>query len=140
MMSRFTFDIYITILYQIICKKGFFMRISTKGRYALRVMIDLASFGNGSFIALKDISQRQNIPIKYLEQIVSTLNKAGYLTSMRGSNGGYRLSKSPEEYNVGTVLRTVEGTLTPVECVAYENGVTLDGILHVQAARSGRHS
>ena len=100
------------------------MRISTKGRYALRVMIDLASFGNGSFIALKDISQRQNIPIKYLEQIVSTLNKAGYLTSMRGSNGGYRLSKSPEEYNVGTVLRTVEGTLTPVECVAYENGVT----------------
>ena len=100
------------------------MRISTKGRYALRVMIDLASFGNGSFIALKDISQRQNIPIKYLEQIVSTLNKAGYLTSMRGSNGGYRLSKSPEEYNVGTVLRTVEGTLNTVECVAYENGVT----------------
>ena len=100
------------------------MRISTKGRYALRVMIDLASFGNDNFIALKDISQRQNIPIKYLEQIVSTLNKAGYLNSMRGSNGGYRLSKPSEEYNVGDVLRTVEGTLNPVECVAVENGVT----------------
>lgn len=99
------------------------MRISTKGRYALRVMIDLASFGNGSFIALKDISQRQNIPVKYLEQIVSTLNRAGYLNSMRGSNGGYRLSKPSEEYNIGDVLRTVEGNLTPVECVAYENGV-----------------
>ena len=72
------------------------MRISTKGRYALRVMIDLASFGNDNFIALKDISQRQNIPIKYLEQIVATLNKAGYLNSMRGSNGGYRLAHSPE--------------------------------------------
>ena len=100
------------------------MRISTKGRYALRVMIDLASFGNDNFIALKDISQRQNIPITDLEQIVATLNKAGYLNSMRGSNGGYRLAHSPEEYNVGNVLRTVEGTLTPVECVAYENGVT----------------
>ena len=91
---------------------------------SIPVMIDLASFGNDNFIALKDISQRQNIPIKYLEQIVATLNKAGYLNSMRGSNGGYRLAHSPEEYNVGNVLRTVEGTLTPVECVAYENGVT----------------
>jgi len=100
------------------------MRISTKGRYALRVLIDLANFGNDQFISLKDISQRQNIPLKYLEQIVSVLNKAGYLNSLRGSNGGYRLSKKPEEYNIGSILRTVESTLTPIECVAYENGVS----------------
>ncbi|MBR4670331.1 MAG: Rrf2 family transcriptional regulator [Butyrivibrio sp.] len=99
------------------------MKISTKGRYALRVMIDLASNDNGEFIALKDIAQRQNITIKYLEQIVSGLKKAGYLKSMRGGSGGHRLAKAPSEYNVGEILRVMEGTLNPVSCSAGEDGL-----------------
>ncbi len=94
------------------------MRISTKGRYALRVMIDLASHNNGEYIALKDISIRLGITVKYLEQIVSALSKAGYLDSMRGTNGGHKLSKDPSEYVVGDILRIMEGNLSPVECAA----------------------
>jgi Rrf2 family protein len=99
------------------------MRISTKGRYALRVMIDLAVNDKGEFIALKDISARQNITIKYLEQIVTVLNKAGFLRSMRGNNGGHRLARAPKDYVVGDILRVMEGNLSPVECAAKENGV-----------------
>ena len=99
------------------------MRISTKGRYALRVMIDLAVNDKGEFIALKDISARQNITVKYLEQIVTVLNKAGFLRSMRGNNGGHRLAKAPKDYVVGDILRVMEGNLSPVECAAKENGV-----------------
>ena len=99
------------------------MRISTKGRYALRVMIDLAVNDNGEFIALKDISARQNITIKYLEQIVTVLNKAGFLRSMRGNNGGHRLARAPKDYVVGDILRVMEGNLSPVECAAKESGV-----------------
>ena len=99
------------------------MRISTKGRYALRVMIDLAVNDKGEFIALKDISARQNITIKYLEQIVTVLNKAGFLRSMRGNNGGHRLARAPKDYVVGDILRVMEGNLSPVECAAQENGV-----------------
>ena len=80
------------------------MKISTKGRYALRVMIDLAIHDTGEYIALKDISERQGITIKYLEQIVTVLNKAGFLRSMRGNNGGHRLAKAPKEYKVGDIL------------------------------------
>ncbi len=98
------------------------MKISTKGRYALRVMIDLALHDNGEYIALKDIAARQNITIKYLEQIVTVLNKAGFLRSMRGNNGGHRLAKEPSEYVVGDILRAMEGSLTPIECAAIENG------------------
>ena len=94
------------------------MKISTKGRYALKVMIDLALHDNGEYIALKDISARQNITIKYLEQIVSVLNKAGYLRSMRGNNGGHRLAKAPKDYVVGDILRVMEGDLAPVQCSA----------------------
>ena len=94
------------------------MKISTKGRYALRVMIDLALHDTGEYIALKDISTRQGITIKYLEQIVTRLNKAGYLRSMRGNNGGHRLAKRPCEYKVGDILRTMEGNLSPIECLA----------------------
>ena len=94
------------------------MKISTKGRYALRVMIDLAQHNTGEYIALKDISERQNVTVKYLEQIVSTLNKAGLLRSMRGNNGGHRLSRSPSEYKVGEILRAMEGELSPVECIS----------------------
>ena len=96
------------------------MRISTKGRYALRVMIDLASFGNDNFISLKDISQRQNIPVKYLEQIVPILNKSGALITNRGFQGGYQLARSPEQYTVGEILRMTEGGLAPVSCLEHD--------------------
>ena len=96
------------------------MKISTKGRYALRIMIDLAEHENGEYIRLKDISARQGISIKYLEQIVSILNKAGYVRAIRGPQGGYQLVKPPEEYTAGMILRLTEGNLAPVSCLEYE--------------------
>ena len=93
------------------------MKISTKGRYALRIMTDLAINRNEKFISLKDISIRQQISMKYLEQIISVLNKAEYLVSSRGINGGYKLKKEPKEYIVGDILRVAEGDLTPVHCL-----------------------
>lgn len=93
------------------------MKISTKGRYALRVMLDLAENSNGSFISLKDIAKRQEISNKYLEQIISMLNKAGYLETARGNNGGYKLSKKPSEYIIGNILRATEGDLAPIACI-----------------------
>lgn len=94
------------------------MKISTKGRYALRVMIDLAVNDKGDYVSLKDISNRQEVSLKYLEQIMAMLNKAGYVKSTRGNNGGYRLAKSPEEYKVGDILRATEGDLAPIYCVS----------------------
>lgn len=94
------------------------MKISTKGRYGLRVMIDIATHEKGEYIALKDIANRLNITVKYLEQIVTPLSKAGFLTSMRGNNGGHRLAIPPEECNVGDILRVMEGNLSPVECLS----------------------
>ena len=93
------------------------MRISTKGRYALSVMIDLAQHGEDGYISLKDISERQNLSMKYLETIVAMLNKAGMLDSFRGKNGGYKLNKPLQEYTVGTILKLTEGSLAPVSCV-----------------------
>ena len=93
------------------------MKISTKGRYAVSVLIDLALHDTGEYITIRDISARTGITVKYLEQIVSSLNKAGYLKSMRGNAGGYRLLKAPSEVVVGDILRTMEGNLTPVECL-----------------------
>ncbi len=93
------------------------MKISTKGRYALRVMIDLAVNDKGDYVSLKDISNRQEVSLKYLEQIMAMLNKAGYVKSTRGNNGGYRLAKLPEEYKVGDILRKTEGDLAPIACV-----------------------
>ncbi len=93
------------------------MRVSTKGRYALRIMIDLAEHNTGEYIPLKDISARQGITIKYMEQIIPQLNKAGYLKSLRGNGGGYRLAKRPEDYIVGDILRVMEGPLSPVACI-----------------------
>ncbi|MBQ5851001.1 MAG: Rrf2 family transcriptional regulator, partial [Lachnospiraceae bacterium] len=92
------------------------MAISTKGRYALRIMLDLAEH-SGEVIKLKEIAGRQNISEKYMEQIISILNKAGYVRSTRGAQGGYQLVKSPAEYTVGMVLRLTEGSLAPVECL-----------------------
>lgn len=96
------------------------MMISTKGRYALRVLLDLAQQPEGEYISLKSISQRQAVSMKYLESIVSMLNKAGMVDSLRGKNGGYRLSRKPEEYTVGSVLKLTEGSLAPVACLACE--------------------
>ena len=86
------------------------MKVSTKGRYALRIMIDLAEHNTGEYIRLKDISKRQGITLKYMEQIMSVLNKAGFVRSVRGPQGGYFLTKKPEEYTVGMILRLTEGS------------------------------
>ena len=91
--------------------------VSTKGRYALRMMIDLATQGSGEFISLKEICARQDISIKYLEQIVTLFTRAGLLKSVRGPQGGYKLSRKPEEYTVGEILRVAEGTLAPIACL-----------------------
>ncbi len=99
------------------------MKISTKGRYALRMMLDLAQNDTGGYIALRDISARQNVSVKYLEQIVTLLSRAGYLKSVRGSQGGYKLSRKPAEYRVGDILRVTEGKLVPVACL---EGDTVD--------------
>lgn len=96
------------------------MRISTKGRYAIRLMLDLATNSGEGPISIKDIAKRQEVSEKYLEQIISVLNKSGYVQSIRGAQGGYILRKSPAEYTVGMILRTTEGSLDPVECVNSE--------------------
>lgn len=93
------------------------MKISTKGRYALRLMIDLAQNQGDGYVALKDIAVRQEISKKYLEQIVAILNKPGVLVTNRGFQGGYRLAKAPMEYTVGDILRLTEGGLAPVACL-----------------------
>ena len=93
------------------------MKVSSRGRYALRIMIDLALNDNGKFISLKDIAERNGISMKYSEQIVSLLNKAGLLQTARGNNGGYKLNRKPERYVVGDILRASEGDLAPIGCL-----------------------
>ena len=93
------------------------MKISTRGRYALRVMIDLAQCDGSKYISLKEISQRQEISMKYLEMITAILNKAGFVLSLRGKSGGYKLARKPDEYTVGAILRLTEGSLAPVACL-----------------------
>lgn len=93
------------------------MKISTKGRYALRLMLDLAIHNEDSPVRIKDIAARQDISDKYLEQIISGLNKAGYVKSIRGPQGGYKLAKDPSCYTVGMILRLTEGSLAPVACL-----------------------
>ena len=93
------------------------MKISTKGRYALRLMLDVALNSNGSAVPLRDVAQRQEISDKYLEQIVTQLSRAGLVRSVRGAGGGYLLTRDPAEYTVGEILRTLEGNLAPVSCV-----------------------
>lgn len=96
------------------------MKISTKGRYALRLMLDLATYNTGEPVSIKDIAKRQQISEKYLEQIIAILNKAGYVRSIRGAQGGYVLKRKPEEYTVGMILRQTEGDLAPVSCIGEE--------------------
>ncbi|MCR5255268.1 MAG: Rrf2 family transcriptional regulator [Acetatifactor sp.] len=91
------------------------MKISTKGRYALRLMLDLATYNTGEPVSLKNVASRQEISEKYLEQIISILNKAGFVKSIRGASGGYFLSREPKEYTVGMILRLTEGDLTAVD-------------------------
>ena len=92
------------------------MKISTKGRYALRMLLDLAEHRECGFIALKDIAERQNISKKYLEQIIPAFTKSDILQTTRGSQGGYMLARSPEQCTVGEILRLTEGSLAPVVC------------------------
>ena len=98
------------------------MKLSTRGRYALRLMLDLALQPAGQSVSLKTIAQRQDISLKYLEQIVTPLTRCGYVTSNRGAQGGYFLSRPPENYTVGMILRIIEGSLAPVSCL--ENGAS----------------
>ncbi len=93
------------------------MKISTKGRYALRLMLDIAMNDAVEPVRLKDTAERQSISVKYLEQIISQLVRAGYVKSIRGPQGGYRLVKNPKEYTVGMILRQVEGNMVPVACL-----------------------
>lgn len=97
------------------------MIISTKGRYALSIMLDLANHNDGEYVSLKDISDRQEISMKYLEAIISKLSKGGLVDSTRGKNGGYKLNRKIEEYSVGEILILTEKTLAPVACVQCEN-------------------
>ena len=96
--------------------------ISTKGRYAIRVMIDLAENENGSYIPLKDIAARQGISKKYLEIIVKDMVSGGLLVGASGKGGGYKLCRKPEEYTVGEILELMEGSLSPVACLTSRYG------------------
>ena len=96
--------------------------ISTRGRYALRVMIDIAENGKGGYIPLNDIATRQEISEKYLESILVLLTRGNLLSGLRGKGGGYKLTRSPEEYPIGTILRLTEGSLSPVACLKEGSG------------------
>ena len=96
------------------------MKISTKGRYAVRLMLDLAEHYNEGYIPIKKIAERQNISDKYLEQIISSLSRSGLVKSVRGAGGGYQLAQPPEMCTVGKILRTTEGSLAPVACLEGE--------------------
>lgn len=140
------------------------MMISTRGRYALRFMLDLAEHQGNGYVALKDAAQRQGISKKYLEQIIPMLNRFDFLHTTRGHQGGYRLAQTPEAYTIGHILRATEGSLAPVTCLEpddnpcarqadcatlpvwrgldkvireYLDGITLQDILDQQSARRG---
>lgn len=93
------------------------MKISTRGRYALRLMLELAMHSEGELVSVKDVAARQEISEKYMEQIISPLKKAGYVKSVRGAQGGYCLARQPQEYTVGMILRLIEGSMAPVDCL-----------------------
>ena len=94
------------------------MIVSTKGRYALRVMVHFALHGDGGYIPLKEIAESEGISQKYLETIMTTLSKAGFVDAVHGKGGGYRLSRRPEEYTIGSILKLTEGSLAAVSCTA----------------------
>ena len=94
------------------------MIVSTKGRYALRVMVSFARRGSGEYIPLKEIAEEEEISQKYLESIMSTLSKAGFVDAVHGKGGGYRLNRKPEEYTIGSILKLTEGNLAAVSCTS----------------------
>ncbi len=96
------------------------MMISTKGRYALRVMEDLAEHRNGSYIPMKDVCERQGVSLKYLERILPSLTKNGLVDAIQGKGGGYRLNRDPAEYSIWEILEAAEGDLAPVACLSCE--------------------
>ena len=96
------------------------MKISTRGRYAIRVMLDLAEHNSGEYIPLMDIAKRQEISEKYLESIVAALSRNKLVNALRGKGGGYRLAKAPEEYSIGSILRVTEGSMAPIACLENE--------------------
>ena len=100
--------------------RGWNMKISSKGRYALRMMIDIAENSKSGCVAIKDVASRQEISTKYLEQIVSHLTRSKLLRSERGAQGGYMLTKTPKEYTIGEILRSIEGDFAPVACLSDE--------------------
>ena len=100
-----------------IYERTYVMKISTKGRYAIRMLLDLAEHSEDGFISLKDIAERQGVSKKYLEQIIPIFHKSDILITSRGFQGGYKLAKSPENYTVGEILRLTEGSLCPVSCL-----------------------
>lgn len=93
------------------------MLVSTRGRYAIRVMIDLAEHMNGKYIPMKEIADRQDVSLKYITKIMQVLTKAGMLDGQHGKGGGYKLNREPAEYRIGDILRLTEGTLAPVSCI-----------------------
>lgn len=93
------------------------MKISTRGRYALRVLIDLAEHRDNGYIPMKEVASRQGVSLKYLEQIMPTLTKNGFVEGVQGKGGGYRLAKAPSECRIGDILRLTEGDLAPVACL-----------------------
>lgn len=103
--------------------RGDFMKISTRGRYALRLMVDLAEHKEEGKVSLKDISKRQEISIKYLEQIISPLTKAGLIKSTRGAQGGYSLVRDPKDYTPKDILEVVEGPIACVACLETETNI-----------------
>ena len=104
------------------------MKISTKGRYALVIMLDLAkSYKEEKFVSLNTISENENISLKYLEKIVTSLKKADFFVTTTGSNGGYKLKRSPEEYTIGEIIRASEENLDVVACIASEDACPKKG-------------
>ena len=101
------------------------MMVSSKGRYALTVMVDIAKHTGTEYVSLADIAERENLSMKYLESIIAILNKGGMLISARGKNGGYRLAREPREYNISEILLLTEGSLAPVNCIM-QDGVQCD--------------
>lgn len=115
------------------------MFISTRGRYALRVMIDLAETSNGEYVPMKTIAERQDISLKYLERILPILKKNGLVEGIQGKGGGYRLCRAPEKYPVGEILRLTEGDLAPVACLECGVHPAIDA-MNVAPLECGRSS
>ena len=106
--------------------------ISTKGRYALRMLIDLAEHNNGGYIPMKSVAERQDLPLKYLERLIPPLKEHGILEGVHGKGGGYRLAGAPEDYTVWEILNIMEGSLAPVSCIEKNGKAFMQDSRHVE--------